>query len=130
MKELRTIEGSVESDMLSLRGFIAEAMRQVSFYISDIDLQYDIRLIIDELLLNGAQHGNDWDSDKKVYLLVELGPETVSIVVRDEGRGIDTVREAFDCSSTRCNGRGLFLVESICESVRYEGNTIRCHMNI
>ena len=54
MKNVRTFQGSVASDMESLRGFIAEAMGEIASYIPDRDLQYDIRLIIDELMVNGA----------------------------------------------------------------------------
>ncbi|CAC9936765.1 hypothetical protein PEPCOX59622_01676 [Aedoeadaptatus coxii] len=130
MEGRRWIEGSVPSDMLMLREFIAGAMRQAASYVSDRDRLFDIRLIIDELLLNGADHGNAWDRKKEVYLRMEFIPNGVKIVVRDEGRGIDYVPEGYVCTTDCCSGRGLFIVESICQSVAYEGNTIECYMEL
>ena len=54
MRKVRTYEGAVASDMKALRGFIAETMEAISAYIPNRDLQYNIRLIIDELMVNGA----------------------------------------------------------------------------
>ena len=87
MKNVRTFQGSVASDMESLRGFIAEAMGEIASYIPDRDLQYDIRLIIDELMVNGADHGNAWDGNKRVHLRVDMEPTVMHISVRDEGEG-------------------------------------------
>lgn len=124
------IEGSVPSDMLSLRKFIADAMVEVASYVTDRDLLFDIRLIIDELLLNGADHGNEWDRQKQVYLRMDFIPSGVKIIVRDEGRGVQYLPEGDPCTMDGCSGRGLFLVESICRSVAYEGNTVKCYMEL
>lgn len=126
---MHSIEGSVDSNLACLHNFIARAMRQVASHVSDEDLLYNIRLIIDELLLNGADHGNAWNRDKKVYLRIEIKPDGMCIVVRDEGKGFQKDCTPYDYASDRCGGRGLFLVESICESVIYEGNTVHCYLN-
>ena len=130
MKNVRTFQGSVASDMESLRGFIAEAMGEIASYIPDRDLQYDIRLIIDELMVNGADHGNAWDGNKRVHLRVDMEPTVMHISVRDEGEGFYYSSKDFSCTTESCCGRGLFIVESICRSVEYHGNMIRCLMDL
>ncbi|MDD7363629.1 MAG: ATP-binding protein [Peptoniphilus sp.] len=130
MKRISSIMGSVQSDMRSLHAFIADAMRQVAYYVKDNDLQYNIRLVIDELLLNGADHGNAWDSQKKVHLRIDFKPEELCITVRDEGAGIKHRLEDVDCTNDSCSGRGLFIVNAICDSVHYDGNTVRCYLDI
>ncbi|CAC9931409.1 hypothetical protein PEPNEM18_00977 [Aedoeadaptatus nemausensis] len=124
------IEGSVPSDMFLLKEFIADAMGEVASYVTDRDLLFDIRLIIDELLLNGADHGNEWDREKQVYLRMDFISDGVRIVVQDEGRGIQYFPEGDPCTMDCCSGRGLFLVESLCRSVAYEGNTIECYLEL
>ena len=130
MKNVRTFRGSVASDMVSLRGFIAEAMAEVASYIPDRDLQYNIRLIIDELMVNGADHGNAWNRNKRVHLRIDMEPDRMRIAVRDEGDGFYYSPKDFSCTSDSCCGRGLFIVESICRSVEYQGNVIRCLMDL
>lgn len=130
MRKVRTFQGSVASDMAALRRFIADAMEVISAYIPNRDLQYDIRLIIDELMVNGADHGNAWDGNKRVHLCVDMEPTVMHISVRDEGDGFYYSSKDFSCTSDSCCGRGLFIVESICRSVEYKGNVIRCLMDL
>lgn len=130
MREVRTYEGSVASDMEALRGFIAETMDAIAAYIPNRDLQYNIRLIIDELMVNGADHGNAWNRDKQVFLRIDMEPDRMRIAVRDEGEGFYYSAEDFECTTDSCCGRGLFIVESICRSVEYKGNSIHCLMDL
>ena len=130
MREVRTIQGSVASDMALLRGFIADVMKEIASYVPDGDLQYDIRLIIDELMVNGADHGNAWNRDKQGHLRVDMEDDGMSIAVRDEGEGFCYSTDQFQCTEDSCCGRGLFIVETICRSVEYKGNVIRCFMDL
>ena len=130
MRKVRTFQGSVASDMAALRSFIADAMEVISAYIPNRDLQYEIRLIIDELMVNGADHGNAWNRDKQVFLRVDVEPGLMRIAVRDEGEGFYYSADDFECTTESCCGRGLFIVESICRSVEYKGNAIHCLMDL
>ena len=86
-------------------------------------------LVVDEALTNAMKHGNGWDAARPVRVTAELSPETVEIVVTDEGEGFvrGDVHDPLRADRRgRAGGRGIFLMESLMDEVRYEdgGRTV------
>lgn len=124
------IRGYVPSHVDYLQSFLAGTMDQIKEYVTDEDLIFDIKLIIDELVVNGAMHGNGWNESKRVFLKIELDPDELIILVQDEGKGVEYSTDQYDCTQLKCSGRGLVIVEALTDSINYEGNRICCKKKI
>lgn len=92
------------------------------------DLRFDIRLILNELLINCHEHGNKYDAKKPIHLNFEANDKEINILVKDEGTGIISRNIAND--KYRTNGRGLLLVENLVDKFQIESNKVRCKILI
>jgi hypothetical protein len=69
--------------------------------------------LIWEALLNSAEHGNAWDQDKKIHIVVLLGDKGIIIGCRDEGEFFKQVevKEKFETKERikeqQHSGRGM-----------------------
>ena len=114
--------GSVPSDIHCAKEFVNLATRSLHSLIYDEEVSFDIKLIIQELLMNGVVHGNGLNRDKYVSLGIDYSSHCLRIQVQDEGPGID-VEE--DCGTNmKCNGRGLQIVRALSDGVQLNGNEI------
>lgn len=76
-----------------------------------------------EAVNNGIIHGNKRDRSKKVLLRVDINSSTMTVRVRDEGKGVDveTIPDPLaEENLLRENGRGVFLIRSLMSSVDFE----------
>lgn len=103
----------------------------------DIDQQFDIKVILSELLQNAIKHGNSMDTNKKILVDVWLqdNSRVLGISVADQGRGFDvdrTIRRKSDAIYSPDpltmdeSGRGLFIVQNLCDDIKFNrmGNAI------
>ena len=95
--------------------------------------QYDLRLGLQEALVNAAKHGNGLDPTKKVVVHFFLNDEQCSWIIADEGVGFDKDERCCDLDDhllppeeEEC-GRGLCLLSHIFDQVHWnhEGNQLR-----
>ncbi|MFM1514755.1 ATP-binding protein [Helcococcus ovis] len=93
------------------------------------DLLFDIRLILNELLINCHEHGNKYDEKKCIELEFMINDKTIYFSVRDEGKGI-TDRKTYENSECKCHGRGLILVESLVDDIKFEKNKVKCFIKL
>lgn len=115
--------GSVPSDICCAKAFINLATSSLQSLIYDEEVSFDIRLIIQELMMNGVVHGNGLNRDKYVSLGINYGSHCLKIKVQDEGPGIEPKEE--DCDiAMKCNGRGLEIVRALSDSVELNGNEV------
>lgn len=90
---------------------------------------FDIRLCLEEALINAMKYGNRLEKDVPVELDVEGGADEVRITVKDQGTGFDVSKVA-DCTEEknlyRNCGRGVYLIHQLMDEVRYndKGNTL------
>lgn len=84
----------------------------------------ELRLALEEALVNGLRHGNGGDPSKRVVLRYRVCAEEVLVEVEDEGPGFDpsavpdpTVEE----NLLKPSGRGLLLMRHCTCWVRYYG---------
>ena len=90
---------------------------------------FDIRLCLEEALINAMKYGNGLQKNVPVELDVEGGDEEVRITVRDQGPGFDVSKVA-DCTEKknlyRNSGRGVYLIHQLMDEVKYneKGNAL------
>lgn len=116
--------GTVCSDLEIIRNFIDEILIKVNSFIEDNDTMFDIRLILNELVINGVLHGNDCISSRCVKLSLEVNENKVTIEVEDEGRGIDFDFRTYDPTKLNCSGRGLVLVNGLSDEFYIQRNKV------
>ncbi|MBI4810279.1 MAG: ATP-binding protein [Ignavibacteriales bacterium] len=76
-----------------------------------------------EAVNNSIIHGNQRDPEKKVTLTCELTDRTLIVVVQDEGSGVDpnTLPDPLAAENLlRENGRGVFLMRSLMDEIKFE----------
>lgn len=77
----------------------------------------DIKTIVSEAVSNAIIHGYEQDSNKEVYVCGILNDHELTIIVSDEGVGIENVAEALrvNYSSKNRSGLGLTIIKSLCD---------------
>lgn len=117
-------QGSVCSDLHDIKEFINRVLSKLEDIIYDKNLMFDIRLILNELIINGVIHGNKLNRDKCVNLYLEVKENFIKIEVVDEGQGINCDISAYDPKELKCCGRGLLIVNGLSDEVHIEKNRI------
>lgn len=90
---------------------------------------FDIRLCLEEALINAMKYGNGLRQDLCVDLEVEFSPHEVRLTVQDQGSGFD-VTKLEDCTEEknlfRNRGRGVYLIHQLMDEVHYneKGNRL------
>jgi serine/threonine-protein kinase RsbW len=83
---------------------------------------FDIKLALTEAFINAIKHGNRKDPGKKIHIEAAISPEKVVIVVEDEGSGFDRAGvpdPTLDENLEKCTGRGIHLIESYMNEVKW-----------
>ena len=65
MNTLYKFKGSVNSDLSLIKSFLDSAIMDLDSFIKDEEKLFDIKVILNELVINGAMHGNEEDLNKK-----------------------------------------------------------------
>ncbi|MDO5754947.1 MAG: ATP-binding protein [Tissierellia bacterium] len=99
---------------------------QIMNHIVGEDLLYDIRFILNELVVNSVEHGNEHDIQKKINIQVGINGNEIRIRVKDQGLGFYHDNKDTDCLSLRPDGRGLFIVKHLADRVDINHNEITC----
>ncbi len=80
-----------------------------------------IGMAVREAAVNAVLHGNAYDPDKKVTLAFEQDDKDLTIVVRDQGKGVDvdSIPDPLAPENLlKQSGRGIFLMRSLMDEVR------------
>ena len=80
----------------------------------------DLRLILEEAATNAIQHGNQFDTNLKVQLVLEHDKDLITIRVKDQGHGFDyqnlpNIKETNEQMNSF--GRGIFLIKKKADEV-------------
>lgn len=90
---------------------------------------FDLRLCLEEALINAMKYGHKLQKELKVRVGVEYNDREIRIRVEDQGEGFDPRRLA-NCTEgahrMREHGRGVHLIHQLMDEVRYnpKGNAI------
>ena len=105
-------------------GFLKDNNKNISS--DDIS---DIKLSLNEAVVNAIDHGNQKDVNKNVFLQLRLKENSVTFKVADQGKGFDHVNyiSQYDEKHMKENGRGVKLISSLMDSVAFNflGNEIK-----
>jgi len=92
---------------------------------------FAVHLALEEAFLNALKHGNKMDADKEIRVDYLVDLDKVEISMRDEGEGFDPE----GVPDPRCGenlyrpeGRGLFLMRSYMDVVKYNERGNCVHM--
>lgn len=124
----QVFRGFIHSDINSIQHFMECFLDCIRTYVSDPERLFDIRLITNELVINGVLHGNENDPSKQVELCAVCDDDQLMIKVVDEGPGIAYTLEDFDPQKCVDRGRGLRLVEKLSDDLQIEGNKVTCSL--
>lgn len=83
---------------------------------------FDVKLSLEEALVNAVKHGNKLDPKLFVEVTLEVIPGSLSISVRDSGKGFDFKNipdPTCDENVHNPNGRGIFLIRKHMDKVEY-----------
>ena len=117
-------KGTVCSDLETIKSFIDKTVDNLNGLINDRDLIFDIKVILNELIVNGALHGNECMTSKCVSLTLKMNREKLTIEVQDEGNGIDYNLDEYNPSDLKSWGRGLVLVNGLSDEFYVDRNKV------
>lgn len=117
-------EGSVSSDIKDIKTFVQDIMKKLNMLFGDEDLIFDLRLILNELIINGVVHGNKCNREKCVKLSLQVIEDKIKIEVIDEGTGIDFGEISYCPEELESTGRGLMLVNGLTDEVYIDRNRV------
>lgn len=144
VKSLYIYSTSVPSSLNSIGRVVDEFISNLQNSYGNVSecTLFELKVILNEVLINAIRHGNGEDISKSVKVDARIsGHGTISIVVEDEGGGYDfdyicsnrkPVYEAVDPLDMSENGRGIMIVRSLCDNVKVNarGNKIILAKNI
>ncbi len=130
MKVEFTYCASINSDLKLIKNFVEEILNKLNRIIDNGDTMFDLRLILNELVINGVFHGNECIETKCVNLTLEIKNGQIRIEVKDEGGGIDYDFTKYDPLDLKCSGRGLVLVHGLSDELIVKNNRIIAIKNI
>ncbi|WP_425446704.1 ATP-binding protein [Dethiothermospora halolimnae] len=120
------INKSICSDLSQIKSFLENILKQINEDINDDTLLFDIKLILHELVANGAIHGNRNDVNKNIDLYLELDNDHIKIEVTDEGLGFYYDKNKYNPMELKCNGRGLVIVDGLSDEFYVNKNKAVC----
>lgn len=115
---------SLCSDLENIKIAIQDIINNLRLIVDDENLIFDIRLILNELVINSVIHGNECDKGKSVELYLELIEDVLRIEVIDEGQGIDYDIKSYNSEELKCCGRGLVIVDGLSDEFHIDKNRV------
>lgn len=90
---------------------------------------FDIKLCLEEALINAMKYGHKLRKELKVRLSVEYNDQEVRISIEDQGEGFDPAKLVCCTEGSnvlRDHGRGIHLIHQLMDKVHYneKGNVI------
>jgi len=86
------------------------------------DILFDLRLVIEEVLVNAVKHGNKMDPRKFVFLKIHTLPQRIDIEIKDQGKGFDYKKLPLPTKKENLHkhsGRGVFLIRKLMDKVKF-----------
>lgn len=137
-KIIKTYDGSIVSSLNSVGTAVRDVIGNIKAKYGPLEdcTQFELTVVLNELVLNAIKHGNKEDENKKVKIKAGVTHNGFAcLIVEDEGCGYD-----HDCMCRRkacyeddddiCDvlesGRGILIVKNLCDQVKVneKGNKI------
>ena len=115
------IDQKYPSTLESVDAAEAEILKAAEGAGFDEDEQHRIGMAVRECMVNAVVHGNRYNRNKQVHVVVTLGEGRFTIRIVDQGEGFE-VQEVpdplHDNNLLRHSGRGLFLMGAFMDDVK------------
>ena len=95
------------------------------------DTTFAIRIALEEALVNAIKHGNGQDPGKKIHIESKVTRKRAEITIEDEGPGFRRSQipdPTLEENLHKCSGRGILLIESYMDGVRWSRGGRRLKM--
>ena len=104
-------------------------------YRLDQEKHDNLLISLTEAVTNAIVHGNKQDRSKLVYIRYTQVTEGLAIHVSDQGRGFNHANLPDPTCPERiceCGGRGVFLMNQLCDGMRYTngGSTVEMQFRL
>lgn len=119
-----TYNATVCSDLNIIRNFIEEILKKINPIINNKDTMFDVKLILNELIINGVMHGNEKTASKCIKLLLEVNENKLKIEVEDEGEGVNYDFTSYNPDDLTTCGRGLVIVNGLSDEFYIQKNKV------
>jgi serine/threonine-protein kinase RsbW len=110
-----TLEQVLESTLESVDSAEHIVLREAEAVGFDEDDLHRVGIALRECMVNAVVHGNRYNARKKVHLRVVRTPESLTVVVGDEGDGFDPAAVPDPLAGEnllRGSGRGVMLMQA------------------
>jgi serine/threonine-protein kinase RsbW len=110
--------------------FTKDILEELAPFDAGKDTIFDIRLAVEEALINAIKYGNKEDKNKSVFIKLSGDSNKVEIEIKDQGQGYDykhTPLPTLDENLERLSGRGVYLIKKIMDEVCFldDGSRIK-----
>ena len=110
-----TVEKVLESTLESVDSAEQTVLSEAEALGFDEDDLHRVGIALRECMVNAVVHGNRYNSRKKVHLKVTRTPESLTVVIGDEGDGFDPTAVPDPLAGEnllRGSGRGVMLMQA------------------
>lgn len=114
----------IKSDLNDIDDAVSFVLNKLSSVVRDEELMFNIRIVINEIVINSYEHGNKCNREKGINLKVCVNTDCIHINVKDEGDGINYIfNENGDINMTM-SGRGLRIVKHLVDELEINNNEV------
>ena len=114
----------IKSDLDDIDEAVSFILGKLSSVIRDEELMFNIRIVINEIVINSYEHGNKCKKEKGINLKVCVNMDCIHINVKDEGDGINYIFNENKDINTTTSGRGLRIVKHLVDELEINNNEI------
>jgi serine/threonine-protein kinase RsbW len=114
-----------EKIKLSLREvpkFSKSLLKKISQGPLNTDILFNLRLCLEEALVNAVKHGHACSPDKTVTISLSVNERRIEIIIEDEGQGFDYKNIPIPTDKgnlKKPSGRGIFLIKKFMDEVEF-----------
>jgi serine/threonine-protein kinase RsbW len=112
----------IPSDLSLVPQLLSDTFKEIKKIPLDDKVLHDIKLSLQEALVNAIKHGSRLDRTLPVRLDVEARQDSLVMTVTDQGEGFDTARlldPTQPSNLQRLSGRGIFLIRNLMDGVEF-----------
>jgi serine/threonine-protein kinase RsbW len=92
---------------------------------------YDMRLCLEEALINAIKYGNKFQKDLSVEVICAYNQNEIFLSVEDQGQGYDPskIKDPTDCENIEnFSGRGVYLIRHLMDRLDFNEKANRIEM--
>lgn len=128
LSQKKIVLNSTFEEVERLEKYVGDLQQWAGF---DDDDHARIMLTLSEAATNAIVHGNKENPEKKVVIIGRLSNRTLTISVKDEGRGFDPDNIPNPLKKENLlneGGRGVYLIEEYVDELKFEENGTKLKM--